>query len=282
MPPESWFIVGGDSQIGSALARTAAERGCEVVRSSRRGTQSAVPLELSADPATWPLPERADVVFLCAAATSMDECRTRPAETRLVNVERTVYLARHFAAHGSQVVFLSTNQVFDGTRPHRRAEEPPCPVSEYGRQKAETERATLEVGGTVVRLTKVLPPAPPLFAKWRDQLLRGEPIEPFADLVFAPIPMASAVETLIAVGRQRVAGIVQISGDCDISYADAARHLAERIGARGDLIRPTLAANRGMPAEVRPPHTTLDSSELEALGIQIPRVAETLRDLKFD
>ena len=86
-------------------------------------------------------------------------------------------LAQALSASGAFPVLLSTNLVFDGTVPYRGPDDPVCPRTEYGRQKAAAERAVLAAGGAVVRLTKVLGPDDPLVTGWVARLRRGEPVE---------------------------------------------------------------------------------------------------------
>ncbi len=278
---ERWLIVGGDSTIGAALARQASAAGHRILCTSRRpASDNVLSLDLASDPASWMLPERVDVAFLCAAVTSIEVCRTQPVGTRLVNVERTLALARLLAARGVRVVFLSTNQVFDGSQPHRMASDPTCPLTEYGRQKADAEREILDMGGAVVRLTKVVGDVPPLFRSWNAALRRGEPIEPFEDMVFSPVPIEVAAETSIAVGTRKFAGIVQISGERDVSYAEVARCLAGRLGVDPSLVRPVGSGSRGLPAYAAPRFTTLDATDLRRVfGIAIPPVQEAVENL---
>jgi len=265
----STLIVGADGGIGSALAH----RLPHAIRTSRRaGSDTALSLDLGADPATWALPESVSVAFLCAARCSIDDCRKKPIETRFINVDQTVRLAERLAARGAFLVFLSTNQVFDGSAPLRKPADTPRPLTEYGRQKADTERAILALGGAVVRFTKVFAGVPPLFESWAEKLLRGEPIEPFADMMFSPVSMAEAVDSLVKVAETRAGGITHVSGDRDISYADAAHLLAARLGANPAWIRPASAQAAGIPPEARPTHTAL------ATRRPIP-VHRTLRDL---
>ena len=263
------LIVGADGGIGSALAH----RLPHAIRTSRRrGSDTALSLDLAAASSSWTLPESVSVAFLCAARCSIDDCRKNPAETRFINVEQTVRLAESLAARGAFLVFLSTNQVFDGSAPFRKPIDATCPLTEYGRQKADTEQAILALGGAVVRFTKVFAGVPPLFETWAEKLLRGELIEPFADMMFSPVPIAEATDTLVKVAEVRAAGITHVSGDRDISYADAAQFLAARLGAGPALIRPASAQAAAIPPEARPTHTAL------ATRRPIP-VHRTLRDL---
>jgi len=252
----NWLIVGADGGIGSALA----QRLPDATRTTRRAASgNALSLDLAADPEAWQLPDSVSAAFLTAARCSIDDCRSYPVETRLVNVERTVRLAEELTARGTFVVLLSTNQVFDGSVPFRKAGDVTCPITEYGRQKADVERAILGLGGAVVRLTKVFAGIPPLLRTWAESIRDGRAIEPFADMVFSPVPMATVVEALVACGERREPGIVQVSGDCDISYAEAAMRLASRLGASSGLVRPASAAARGIDPASIPRHTTLDT-----------------------
>lgn len=266
--PRDWLIVGADGVIGSALAK----RLPNAAQTSRRNLKGyALSLDLARDPATWQLPDAVSVAFLCAARCSIQDCRANPVETRLVNVTRTVQLVERLAARGAFVVFLSTNQVFDGSIPFRRASDATCPLTEYGRQKAEAERAVLALGGAVVRFTKVIAGASPLFQLWIDSLRAGQPVEAFVDMMFAPVPMNAAVDALVAVATKRVRGIVQVSGECDISYADAAKLLGDP-----GLVRPIGITSRGISPDAAPKHTTLAPS---ALGILVPPVRQTIAQL---
>lgn len=145
-------IVGGESTIGGALARRLAGRALTTTR--RAG--GSLRLDQASPASSWPALAAVDVAFLCAAVGHLDACEAEPLATRRVNVDATVELARRRQAGGAFVVFLSSNQVFDGRQPERRHDAPPCPINEYGRQKAETEQR-LE-GCAVLRLTKVVTP----------------------------------------------------------------------------------------------------------------------------
>lgn len=227
-----------------------------------------MPLDLSAlpDRPETILPD-ADVLFLCAAMTRQADCRSDPERAALVNRDAPLRLARMAAARGIRTVFLSSSAVFDGQRPHRRADERPSPLNEYGRLKAEAEAGILELsGGTVLRLTKVLHAGAPLFRAWIDALGRGEQVQAFADLMLAPITLEDAVAALLRSAGTDESGIFQVSGAFDISYADAARHLARCLGRPAEAIREGSAAVSGIPACDRPLYTSLDTGRLTRLG----------------
>ena len=154
--------------------------------------------------------------------------------------------------------------MLDGLRPFRPANAPYAPQTEYGRQKAETEQRLRQLPGTcVVRFTKVLGPATPLLLNWIAALRKGEVIRPFADMPMAPVPLDFAVEALTSVAAARAEGVVQVSADRDITYAEAARFVADCLHCPPHLVRPVTVADSGMAIDHVPAHTTLDATRLK-------------------
>jgi dTDP-4-dehydrorhamnose reductase len=273
------LIIGGDGQLGQVLARLGRAEQQEVISTSRRPGADLF-LDLATQPAEWPLPPSPDAAVICAGVTSLEACRKDPAGTQRINVDQTLALIERLTAQGTFVVFLSTNLVYDGTRPHRRADEPPCPRTEYGAQKARVEAALQKLGSAaaVVRLTKVVHPDWPLLTSWRSALQQQRIIEPFLDFRCAPVGLAAAAQVILRVASDRRAGLWQVSGERDISYAEIAARLIERERWNPELLRPR--SGRGLLAEELPEHTTLESSHTrQELGLDWPDVTATIESL---
>ena len=84
-------------------------------------------------------------------------------------------------------------------------------------------------------------------------------------MFMAPITPEDVVDPLIAMAVQRTGGIVQTSASADISYFDAARYLAKRLGADRSLVAESSAVDAGIPAGERPRYTSLDTERLNTL-----------------
>jgi dTDP-4-dehydrorhamnose reductase len=167
--------------------------------------------------------------------------------------------------HNIHVLFLSTNQVFDGNQANVPADAPHSQVSEYGRQKARTEAgliARMETGApiAILRLAKAVSPNMALVRDWIGALKARQPIRAFGDMVMAPVPTALVADVILALMQSRAEGIFQLTGPRDVSYADTARYLAERLGVDPKLVEETSALDHGQPVGATPRHTTLDSS----------------------
>jgi dTDP-4-dehydrorhamnose reductase len=236
-------------------------------------------LDLDDEPSSWRLPASVDVAYLCASVTSLQACRADPQGSRRINVDRILALAERLIERAALVVFPSTNLVFDGSAANCHPDHARCPRTEYGRQKAAAERGLLDIGGrlAIVRLSKVLPPGFSLGRQWAAALRRGDSIRPFSDMVMSPVTLPAAVAVLTAIGDRRLTGIFQFSADRDVTYEQAARRLARRLGADPQQIRPQLARDGEPRIEHVPSHTTLDSKRTEReCDVPQPRAWESL------
>jgi dTDP-4-dehydrorhamnose reductase len=279
-----WLVVGGDSEIGAALYGRLATLDRSTAATTRRpehvGPQRPF-LDLSARLDGWTPPKGTRTACITAAVAHLADCAADPAASAAINVTGTLALTEQLIARGIHVLFLSSNHVFDGTRPHVPADAPTCPVSEYGRQKARTEAALaahMERGApiAILRLAKVLSPTMLLARGWVEALAAGRRVPAFYDMTMAPTPIDMVVDAISALMRDEARGIFQLTGPRDASYVDIARYLALRIGTDPALVEPTSAA-RIMPAGATPLNTTLDITALRnAYGLVVPDVWETL------
>jgi dTDP-4-dehydrorhamnose reductase len=220
-----------------------------------------------------------DVAVFCAAMARFKDCREQPSVAMQVNVTSPVELATRITSRGGRVVFLSTSAVFDSTKPQVSPDAQRCPVTEYGKLKAEAEQAFLALGpaATVFRLTKVVEKKTRLFADWRNEWQRGRSVSAFSDHFLSPISLDQVVEALAYVATSNTSGIVQISGEVDVSYADVAHHLARRWSVHPSKVVPVGAREYGIPPSEVLTHTTLDTTRLHALtGFQPPDPYELL------
>jgi dTDP-4-dehydrorhamnose reductase len=273
-----WLIVGGDGLIGLALAGHCSTliHGAQDTLSTTRQRDHAGPNRIYFDLAhpdhQWPAFPTVDAAIICAGITSLDQCRREPAATRYVNVTQTVQLAHRLAKCAGLVMFFSTNLVFDGTQPQRPPDDPPCPCTEYGRQKAEVESALRSDPEkfAVIRLTKVMHPRFTLVNSWQTNLSKGHRIQAFSDLKCAPIGLDLVLKAVTAIAANQIGGIWQLSAAADVSYADIARQIAQRMGAPSDLVE-SVSSTTARGLEHVPMHTTLDVERVETeLGIRMP------------
>jgi len=276
------LVVGADSLIGSALMVEFITAGWPVTGTTRQAKQmdGALQLDLADDMAHWGSPTPMDVVVICAGVTGVAECAEDPAGSHRVNVEGPSALSENFISKGSFVIYLSTNQVFDGAAPYPSPSDPTSPITEYGRQKAEAERRIMALKDKVaiLRMTKVLGKHNKLFETWLTRLKKSEPITPFSDVNFSPVPLGFVVSALKRIVEERAPGLFHLSGEKDVSYEYAARMGGEIIGVDEGLILPATSQSLGVYTEPQPKNTALDiTSFVSFYGGAPPPVDWTLR-----
>jgi dTDP-4-dehydrorhamnose reductase len=286
--------VGGDSEIGAATARHIRGLGIGAVATTRRRERVAADrpfLDLTLPLAEWRPPADIRAACIFAAISRLQACEEDPAGSSFINVAQTIALAERLLESGISVLFLSTDKVFDGTRPHVPADTPTNPVSEYGRQKASAEevlRRHMQAGAPValLRLAKVVSPGMPLLRQWIAAFAAGDPVPAFSDMRAAPVPVAIVSAAIAGLLDQTSRGIFQLTGPRDVSYAEIALYLARKAGADAELVTPVSARLAGMAEGSTPHHTTLDIAAIrDRLGIIVPDpwtviddLAETCRD----
>ena len=161
--------------------------------------------------------ERPEVVIHTAAWTDVDGCARDPELAMRRNGTAAGELAAACARRGIDMVFISTNEVFDGRRTDGVGYAPGDernPINPYGAAKAEAERLTIaafEADGARGRLGIVRtswlhgPPGGDFPAKIAAAAIRakaaGEPLRAVADEIGAPTytpDLAEAIVELIA------------------------------------------------------------------------------------
>jgi dTDP-4-dehydrorhamnose reductase len=282
-----FLIVGGDSEIGAAVHRAMQAQGVAATATTRRRelAETGRPfLDLAADISSFEFPPQTQAVCICAAIARIAACAADPHGTSFINVDQTLALADRFLARGIYVLFLSTNQVFDGRMPHVAPDAPYSPVSEYGHQKARTESALRErmargspIG--ILRLAKVVSARMALLDGWVKELSAGRPVGAFHDMMLAPTPSNLVCSAIIALLCDRPSNLFQFTGPRDVSYATVAHFIASRVAAQASLVKETSARSAGFPEGATPLNTTLDSHLIcNRFGLQVPDALEVIED----
>jgi len=280
----SVLVIGANGQVGSAALGYLAGRGHEVSGTTRRVSgenEENLFLDLGLPPQEWPDLPPVDAAVICTAVTRIDECEADPEGTAVVNLHAPVKLAHRLCERGTFVLFLSSTGVFDFQKPFRRHDDPPCPVTNYGHQKAEVEEKILALDGktAVLRLTKIMEPDMPLLGRWQAELASGQNIMAYQDTTIAPITALFAsrvMHEIIAAGAE---GIFHASGDDDLPYTVLAQQLVRAMAVGLERIEARTGNMKEYPSGSSPRYTTLDMSrEEEMFGVPAPSSLATMRE----
>jgi dTDP-4-dehydrorhamnose reductase len=175
-----------------------------------------------------------------AAYTNVDGCEENPDTAWKVNAEGTKNLAEACKRHGCQMIYISTDYVFDGTKTEPYTEEDKTnPQSVYGKTKLEGEKYTLELPSSYVLRTQWVYGEGKNFV--RTMLTLSEKMDEikvvgdqFGRPTYAP-DLAKAVYDVIQ--KQSGPGIYNITGDGPVvSWADFAKEIFRIAGKKTKVV----------------------------------------------
>lgn len=258
--------------IGNALLRVLLRRGWEVAGATYHCHPSAAFRALDMQDALQVSELLAELkpslVAVPAANPYVDGCQLHPEETRKVNVEGTLNVARACAKARAKMIFYSSDYVFDGLKGTYNEEDAVCPINEYGRQKAETEAGVLaaSAGNLIIRTSGAYG------WQWEPknfvlQILRalgeGREMRVASDLRYNPTYVENLAEVVADLASSGASGIFHAVGAEKISRVDFARLAARVFVLDESLIKPVPIAEFGSPTP-RPKETSLDTRKVRA------------------
>jgi dTDP-4-dehydrorhamnose reductase len=278
------LIIGASGQVGGALASLCVRRRLDVYGTSRRG-QGFLYLDLT-DPASVAGAFRTaapGLVFLCSAMTNVDGCEREPELARRVNAEGPALVAEECRKAGARLVYFSTECVFDGAAGPYGEDEPPCPVSVYGRTKLEGERAALALPGALALRTTVVYSHNPASRNFIMQLASNSrsgakmrvPSDQFSTPTYAPELAAASLD----LAGTDASGIYNVVGPDWMNRYDFALKACAAFGFDPAFLEPKLTSELGQLA-ARPLKAGLKTEKFEArLGRRLAGVEESLKKI---
>ena len=216
---------------------------------------------------------RPDLVVHAAAYTDVDGCETNPDVAFGVNTIGTQNVAVGAARAGGAMLYISTNEVFDGTRRDLYQEwDAPNPLSTYARSKAAGEQAVRDLTGGRFYIARIAWLFGPGGNNFITKILAGAEkygalrvaTDEFGNPTYAP-DLAAALVQLTATHHY---GIYHLTNAGFCSRFEFAREIM-RLAGKPDLpVTPILSADWPRPS--RPPlHAVLANTAADALGIAL-------------
>jgi dTDP-4-dehydrorhamnose reductase len=210
---------------------------------------------------------RPDVVINCAAFTKVDACETDP-RAFAVNARGVGHLADACGRLGAQLVQISTDFVFDGTKRSPYVEDDPtAPLSAYGRSKRDGEEEALRLQSSLVVRASWL------FGRsgWNfveailKQVEEGKPrLSVVADQIGRPTATPDLSEAIAVLLDAGASGVFHFANHGEVSWHDFAREILWLSG-RGDVPIDAITSSQIARPAPRPPYSVLDTGKYERL-----------------
>ncbi|MGB9592080.1 MAG: dTDP-4-dehydrorhamnose reductase [Candidatus Kryptoniota bacterium] len=227
-----------------------------------------------------------DIIINTAAYTNVDKAEEEREVAYLVNATGVANLGEISRIHGSKVVHISTDYVFDGLKGNYTEESRPEPINYYGRTKLAGENLLkAQTDNYAIVRTQVLygyaRDVKKNFALWViENLYSGRPIAIVTDQIGNPTLADELAYALLRVCEKDVIGVYHFSGNDALSRYDFAKLIADVFALPADLITPIKSPELNQTAR-RPTNSTFICLKAKTeLGIEIPSTISSLQLMK--
>jgi dTDP-4-dehydrorhamnose reductase len=259
----SILVLGGSGLLGEALRSELAARG----RQAHAPGRDALDLADDRSIENWFDGETVSAVINAAAYTDVTraEIPSERAEVLRLNRDAPAKLAELCGRRGIDLVFVSTDFVFDGAsrQPYDEGDTP-APLQLYGLSKLEGERAVLDAhpGALIVRTSTLYGPGrrgrPHYVDAILDQAAHRDRIEVVRTPVSSPTYTPDLARALVELLEVRAVGVVHVVNGGACSRLELARETVRLAGAGDRVVVAERTESHEGPR--RPTYSVLDSS----------------------
>jgi len=220
------------------------------------------------------------VVIHCAAWTDTAGCERDPKRAMLVNGEGTRNVAAACREAGAAMLYVSSNEVFDGEKGAPYAEDDaPNPINAYGRSKLAGENAVRETLAAhyIVRTSWVYGPGRVSFPEKVLLNAAGQTaLKGVTDEIASPTWTNDLAEAITLLIQTNEYGTYHLAGEGECSRKEWAEEVLRLAGLAVPVEATTQAAFGS--AVRKPVRSTLANERAAALGIRLRPWREALAD----
>lgn len=267
-------IVGSNGRLGRSLLET-----CQIDHDVVGLTRHDLDLAWSEPAIREALDQRvgaADLLFLAAGDTNVDQCEVSPEEAEQLNVASVRSIAGWCADHEVRLISFSSDYVFDGkkTEPYRET-DPVAPLSVYGQTKVLGEEFAVGASNRnlVVRLTWLYGPGKPLATPdWAiDMATKNDRIHVVSDRVATPSytgDMAAALKPIFF--DDQAAGILHLCNAGSCTWQEWAQYCIDcaidcGVPVKAKTVEPLRMDDLFGDRATRPAYTVMSTERYESL-----------------
>jgi dTDP-4-dehydrorhamnose reductase len=219
-----------------------------------------------------------DCVVHAAAWTDTAGCERDPELALRVNGEGAGIVAEACRKTGSAMVYVSSNEVFDGEKASPYVEDDsPNPVNAYARSKLEGERRVQEAlaQSCIVRTAWLYGPGRESFPeKILGPARKGGPLKVVTDEIASPTFTVDLAQGIAGLVHERASGTFHLTNAGDCSRLEWAEEVLKLAGITLP-IEPATQADYGAPYR-KPVNTALANNNAARLGITLRPWQEAL------
>lgn len=262
------LITGAAGQLGTDLVLSAQKSGHQVIATIHADLDITDKSQVDRVVGE----AKADAIIHAAAWTAVDACESDPQRAMSVNRDGTANIVSAARKSGSRVIYISTDYVFDGTKPTPYIESDlPNPQSVYGASKLAGEQQLDLTTDQIVRISWVCGEHGANMVKTILRLAATNPTLTFVDdQIGSPTFTSDAAPMIIEIATARLAGIWHVTNQGSTSWFGFARDVLTCAGLDADRVIATTTKllQPARPAK-RPTNSVLDNAQMRKANLSL-------------
>ncbi len=276
------LVTGGNGRLGSALVRELSSTH-EVIALHGNNSEGGVFVDIT----RWDEVRNAithfapQLVIHTAAWTDVDSCARDPQRAILVNGLGTHYLAAATGANHIPMIYISSNEVFDGKGNTPYSEyHPTQPANPYGYSKWVGELALMRHNSqfTIVRTAWLFAHGGKNFVQTILNAARaGRELRVTCDEIGNPTYNDDLAQAIVALVERGCPGIYHLTNSGTASRYDFARTILDTVGLTDMPIQRISLKEWNRPSNP-PPYAPLANQAAATLGISLRSWQEAVSD----
>lgn len=203
-----------------------------------------------------------DVIVHAAAFVDVDAAENNSKEAKRVNVQGTSNIVSAAEKTEAHLIFISTDNVFDGERGNYSEKDKLNPVNFYGETKTSAEKMVedSDSDSTIFRTALVFKEGYQNFFTWlMGKIEKGDEIGVVTDQKCNPTYAPNLAEAIIESAERNITGVYNMAGASAVTRYESAQIMKEELGLEGQIER---AKRSDIPWEAdRPKDSSLDLSK---------------------
>src|SRR3990170_3872554 len=261
------LVTGGRGQLGRALQKSLAQHQVSLLDLPEMDITKDDVVQRYFNELT------PDLVIHAAAWTDTAGCEADPEQALLVNGEGSRIVAEACARSGAAVVYISSNEVFDGEKREPYGEDdPPNPINAYGRSKLAGEchvKSALE-RHYIVRTAWLYGAGRVSFPeKVLQMAAKTDQLKGVADEIASPTWTADLAGGIAALIADSSWGTYHLANSGHCSRLEWAQEVLRLRGLSDVPVEPATQEEFGVPYR-KPVFSALSLEKARRLGIEMP------------
>jgi dTDP-4-dehydrorhamnose reductase len=209
---------------------------------------------------------RPQIIVHAAALSNIDYCEQFPDQAYETNTAGTQHVVRAAADRGAYLIYVSTDNVFDGRKPDGQSEKDrPNPLNSYGFSKlwGENHVRRLCRGSLIVRTSWLFGPGP----NFVTHLLEGRALKAARDWVGCPTYTVDLAKAIRRLAERKAAGLYHVTNASPATRWEVVRELRRLLGRNGP-VRATPCRYKDLPfLAQRPINSVLRNARWRQAGL---------------